>query len=77
MTTTGTRRPSAAPQRLLMALLAALLLCGIFAGPAPADPGGAPPDGGASVTVPEPGTLVFVAAAGLALFARRRERTLR
>ena len=78
MTTTGTRRPSAAPQQLLMALLAAFLFCEVAAGPALADSVEAPtPNGAASVIVPEPGTLIFVGAAGLALFARRRKQLLR
>jgi hypothetical protein len=113
MTTTGTRKPSAAaalfrhlaagpasrlvssrlcPRRVGLALLAAITLVGLLATSTSLALGPARPlaatvkadlddasdlHTSAPVVVPEPATLLFAGAAGLALFGRRRFRRIR
>ncbi|MFH1417448.1 MAG: PEP-CTERM sorting domain-containing protein [Planctomycetota bacterium] len=77
MTTSDTRRSSAAPARWLPALLAiVVLILGAVAQVHAQDLDGLDPDFATRVLVPEPATLLFVGAAGMALFRRRARHRL-
>lgn len=75
MTTTCVRWSSSRPALLLLALLATLVLVGPIA---PVAAEGVGDNGGVQATpLPEPATLLFVSAAGLALFWRRTRQRVR